>query len=154
MGNTGNYEERTEALLQPFMEEEGLTIEDIEFVRENDWFLRIYIDKPGGVTIEDCEKVSRYIDPLLDRADFIRQSYILEVSSPGLSRPLKKDRQLRRHIGDVVEVKLYRALDGEKSILAVLSDFDSEYLMLDTLDGRQLSIERSTVAQVKLSIDL
>lgn len=104
-----NYEIRTEELLCNFAEENGLEIVDVEFIKEGpNWYLRIYIDKPGGVLITDCEKLSRYIDPILDQENFISQQYILEVSSPGLTRPLKKDKDFERHIDKFIELKLFK----------------------------------------------
>ena len=94
------YEQKTEQLLLPIMEEHQFELVDVEFVKEaGNWFLRAYIDKPGGIGVDDCETVSRRLSDLLDEQDFIEESYILEVSSPGLGRPLKKDKDLERSIG-------------------------------------------------------
>ena len=100
------YEQKTEALLAPLLEEHRFELVDVEFVKEaGTWFLRAYIDKPGGITIDDCELVSRALSDLLDEKDFIEETYILEVSSPGLGRPLKKDRDFERSLGESVEVR-------------------------------------------------
>ena len=99
------YEQKTEQLLLPIMEEHQFELVDVEFVKEaGNWFLRAYIDKPGGIGVDDCETVSRRLSDLLDEQDFIEESYILEVSSPGLGRPLKKDKDLERSIGESVDV--------------------------------------------------
>ncbi len=109
------YEQKTEQLLLPIMEEHQFELVDVEFVKEaGNWFLRAYIDKPGGIGVDDCETVSRRLSDLLDEQDFIEESYILEVSSPGLGRPLKKDKDLERSIGESVDVRLFRAIDRQK----------------------------------------
>ena len=103
------YEQKTEEILQPLMEANGFELVDVEYVKEGGtWYLRAYIDKPGGIAIDDCELISRALSDELDAQDFIEDSYILEVSSPGLGRPLKKDRDFERSIGQEVEVRLYR----------------------------------------------
>ncbi len=100
------YEQKTEALLLPMMEEHQFELVDVEFVKEaGTWFLRAYIDKPGGITIDDCEVISRALSDRMDEEDFIEEAYILEVSSPGLGRPLKKDKDLERSLGESVDVK-------------------------------------------------
>ena len=99
------YERKTEVLLKPLMEEHRFELVDVEFVKEaGNWFLRVYIDKPGGITIDDCELISRALSDKLDEEDFIVESYILEVSSPGLGRPLKKEKDFVRSQGQSVEV--------------------------------------------------
>ena len=102
-----NYEERTEALLEPIVAAAGVSVYDVEYVKEGgEWYLRAYIDKPEGVNINDCETVSRALSDRLDEEDFIEDAYILEVSSPGLGRTLKKDKHLEKSIGQEVELKL------------------------------------------------
>ena len=101
MSKREDYEAGFEKILLPVTEENGVEIYDVEYVKEgSDWYLRAYIDKEGGVTIEDCEKVSRAVSDIMDREDFIKDAYILEVSSPGLGRTLKKDKHLSRSIGE------------------------------------------------------
>lgn len=101
-------EARAAELIAPVLEENGFELVDMEYVKEaGNWYLRAYIDKDGGITINDCELVSRYFSDRLDEADFIEESYTMEVSSPGLDRPLKKDKDFQRHLGDEVEVKLF-----------------------------------------------
>ena len=126
MSKKEDYEKRVEAYLLPVMEENGFELVDVEYVKEaGAWYLRAYIDKPGGFTVDDCEMVSRRLGDWLDQEDFIDESYILEVSSPGLGRPLKKEKDFKRSMGEQVEVRLYRALDGQKDFTGILSGYDS-----------------------------
>ena len=106
-----DYESRTEAMLMPIVEAKGFELVDVEWVKEGaNWYLRAYIDKENGITVDDCEEVSRALSDLLDEEDFISENYILEVSSPGLDRPLKKEKDFARSIGKDVEVKLFKQL--------------------------------------------
>lgn len=106
------YEERTEKLLGPIVEKFGVEVYDVEYVKEGrDFYLRVYLDKPEGVNILDCENVSRELSDRLDEEDFIPDAYILEVSSPGLGRALKKDRHLLKSLGEAVEIKTYKPID-------------------------------------------
>ena len=107
-----NYEEKTEKLLEPIVASLGFSVVDVEYVKEGaDYYLRAYIDKEGGITVDDCEKVSRSLEEKLDTEDFIPNAYILEVSSPGLGRQLKKEKHYLANIGEKVDVKLYKAID-------------------------------------------
>lgn len=125
------YETRTEALLQPIATAQGVEIYDVEYVKEgSDYYLRAYIDKAEGVSIVDCENVSRALSDALDREDFIPDAYILEVSSPGLGRTLKKDRHLARSIGQEVEIRLYKPLEGTKEFSGVLKSFDEGSIVI------------------------
>jgi len=127
---------------------------DVEFVKEaGSWFLRAYIDKPGGITIDDCETVSRRLSDLLDEKDFIEEAYILEVSSPGLGRPLKKDKDLERSLGESVEVKLFRALDKQKEFSGILKSWDKDTVTLEFEDKAGLKIERANIALIRLAFD-
>ena len=109
------YEQKTEELILPILQEYDFELVDVEYVKEvGNWYLRAYIDKEGGITVNDCEMVSRKMSDLLDERDFIPDSYIFEVSSPGLGRQLKKDKDFDRSIGEAVDIKLYRALEGQK----------------------------------------
>jgi ribosome maturation factor RimP len=110
-----------ENLAKPIIEELGLELVDIEYVREGaDWYLRIYIDKDGGVTLDDCESVSRPLSKKLDEVDPIPQAYLLEVSSPGVERPFKKDRDFEKAIGENVKIKFYKAINGKKQLKVYL----------------------------------
>ena len=109
------YESKTEELVTPLIEQNNFELVDIEYVKEgSNWYLRVYIDKPGGINVDDCELISRALSDKLDEEDFIDDAYILEVSSPGLGRPLKKDKDFERSLGEDVEIKLYRMKDGTK----------------------------------------
>ena len=111
MSKREDYEQKTEALVMPLIEENGFELVDVEYVKEaGNYYLRVYIDKEGGITVDDCEVISRALGDKLDADDFIDDSYILEVSSPGLGRPLKKEKDFLRSIGKEIEIKLYRTI--------------------------------------------
>ncbi|MBR5508519.1 MAG: ribosome maturation factor RimP [Lachnospiraceae bacterium] len=148
------YEQKTEALLQPLIEEHQFELVDVEFVREaGTWFLRAYIDKPGGITIDDCEVVSRALSDLLDEKDFIEEAYILEVSSPGLGRPLKKDKDFDRSLGESVEVRLFKAIDKQKEFTGILKAWNKDTVTLEFEDEAELMIERANIALIRLAFD-
>ena len=127
---------------------------DVEYVKEgNNWYLRAYVDKPGGITINDLESVSRQLSDLLDEKDFISDAYILEVSSPGLGRPLKKERDFDRSIGEEVEVHLYRSLNGNKQYVGLLKSYDKDTITIETEEGSEINLDRVNVSLVKLTID-
>lgn len=148
------YESKTEKLLEPILAANHLELYDVEYVKEGgNWFLRAYIDKEGGVTIDDCEVVSRALSDLLDRDDFIKDSYILEVSSPGLGRQLKKDKHFEKSIGEEIEIKLYKAIDKKKEWVGVLQSFDQDKLTVDLGDGKTMDFPRQDIAMVRLTLD-
>ena len=148
------YEQKTEAFLHPMMEEHHFELVDVEFVKEaGTWFLRAYIDKPGGITIDDCELISRALSDQLDKDDFIEEAYILEVSSPGLGRPLKKDKDLERSLGESVDVRLFRAIDRQKEFTGILKAWDKETVTLEVEDEAELVIERANIALIRLAFD-
>ena len=129
------YEQKTEKLLTPIIEANGFELVDVEYVKEaGNWYLRAYIDKPGGITVDDCEVVNRELGDLLDRDDFIDDSYILEVSSPGLGRPLKKERDFVRSKGEEVEIRTYRIVERQKEFRGVLKDWDKDTVTIETED--------------------
>lgn len=150
-----DIEEKAEALLEPFLEGQGIEVVDVEYVRERDWILRIFIDKEGGVSLDDCQKVSEEAGRLLDEKDLISDNYMLEVSSPGLDRVLKKDKDFIRYAGEEVDIKLYAPLDGakkgEKMLTAKLLGLtESGDLSLSLKDGTDMTLERSKISQVRL----
>ena len=153
MSKRENYEQRTEAILAPILDEEGFELVDTEFVKEaGSYYLRAYIDKPGGITINDCEKVSRRLSDRLDEEDFVEESYILEVSSPGLGRQLKKDRDFERSIGRDVEVRFYRPVGGVKETAGTLTAWDADTVTLT--DGETSTVlKRADIALIRLAID-
>ncbi|HBE84253.1 MAG TPA: ribosome maturation factor RimP, partial [Lachnoclostridium sp.] len=125
MAKREEYEAKTESFLLPLMEENNFELVDVEYVKEaGNWYLRAYIDKEGGITVDDCETISRRLGDWLDEKDFIADSYILEVSSPGLGRPLKKDKDFNRSIGEDVDIKLYKPLNKQKDFTGTLISFD------------------------------
>ena len=149
-----SYEQRTEALLEPVIRENGFELVDVEYVKEaGTWYLRAYIDKPGGITIGDCEKVSRALSDLLDAEDFIEEAYVLEVSSPGLGRPLKKEKDFARSIGRDVEVKLFRAVDRQKSFEGTLKAYDKTTITITLPEEKDVVLERENIALVRLAFD-
>lgn len=153
MSKRDSYEQKTFELLEPIVESFNVEIYDVEFVKEaGEYYLRAYIDKPEGVNIGDCENVSRALSDELDKEDFIEEAYILEVSSPGLGRALKKDRHLEKSIGLEVELKTYKPIEGSKEFGGVLKAFDAETLTID-IEGTDKQFKRSELAQVKLALD-
>ena len=149
-----NYEQRTEKFLLPLMEEHGFELVDVEFVKEAGvWYLRAYIDKEGGIAVDDCEVISRKVSDWLDKEDFIDESYILEVSSPGLGRPLKKEKDFARSIGKDVEVRLYKALNKSKEYTGALEAYDKESVTLKMEDGSQITFQRADIALIRLALD-
>ena len=149
-----SYESRTEKFLLPLMQEHGFELVDVEYVKEGDtWYLRAYIDKEGGISLDDCELISRKVSDWLDKEDFIQDSYILEVSSPGLGRPLKKDKDFARSIGKDVEIRLYKALNKSKEYTGILKAYDKESVLLQMEDGSDLSLLRADIALIRLALD-
>ncbi len=147
---------RAEEILTPIAEAQGVTVYDVEFVKEaGERYLRAYIDKkPGGVTIDDCEAVSRAYSDALDEADFIPEAYILEVSSPGLGRQLKKDRHLAYSIGEEVEIKTYKEVDGSRLFVGILTAFDKDTVTIRAGDDeREITFGRKDTATIKLTLD-
>ena len=148
------YEQKTEKLLMPIMEANGFELVDVEYVKEaGNWYLRSYIDKPGGITVDDCEVVNRELGDLLDRDDFIDDSYILEVSSPGLGRPLKKERDFIRSKGEEVEIRTYRMVDRQKEFRGVLKAWDKDTVTIETEDGQEQIFDRDNIALIRLAFD-
>ena len=154
MSKRETYESRAEELLTPIAAENGVEIYDVEYVKEgSDYYLRAYIDKPEGVNIDDCEKVSRALSDVLDREDFIPDAYILEVSSPGLGRTLKKDKHLAKSIGEDVEIKLFKPIDKCKEFAGTLESFDEKELTIWQEDGSGRTFERAEIALIRLALD-
>ena len=149
-----DIEKKTEELVMPIIERFGYELWDVEYVKEgSDYYLRIYADKEGGFTVDDCEAVSRAIDPLLDEEDFISDAYILEVSSPGLTRKLVKDRDFDRSIGRLIRVNRYKAVDGEKSYVGNLKEYDNENLTVEITADNIVTIPRNNISMVRLEFE-
>lgn len=141
-----NTAQKAEQLLKKTVETLGFELCDVEFVKEyGDWVLTLYIDQPGGVSIDDCERVSKTVEPILDEADPIEQQYVLSVSSLGLDRPLKKDADFQRNIGKRIEIRLFAPKDGKKEFAGELLRFDEASLVIRFQEG-ELSLERKAVA--------
>ena len=157
MSQKENWEARTEKLLVPIAEANHVEIYDVEYVKEgSDWYLRCYIDKEEGVSIDDCEAVSRALSDELDREDFIEDAYILEVSSPGLGRQLKRDRHFEKSLTEEVIVKTYKPIDGVKEFTGILKDFDGKTITLEMKKKDQMEdmvFERKDIASVRLTFD-
>ena len=160
MSKRETYESKTEQLLIPIAEKYGVEIYDVEYVKEGkDWYLRAYIDKPEGVGINDCENVSRALSDALDVEDYIPDAYILEVSSPGLGRTLKKDRHLEKSLGAEVEVKTYKPIDGQKEFTGILEAYDADTITIgdsgDDTENNKIThvFKRSEVARIRLALD-
>lgn len=154
MSKRESYEKKAEALILPIINKNNYELVDIEFVREgSNWFLRAYVDKEGGFSVNDCEKVSREFSDLLDKEDFIEESYILEISSPGLGRPLKKDKDFERSMGEEVEVKLYKAFEGQKEFSGILEAYDTETVTLGFENNTKKTFEKKNIALIRLVID-
>ena len=148
------YEQKTEAILQPIVDANGFELVDVEYVKEGgSWYLRAYIDKPGGITVDDCELVSRAANDILDEQDFVEESYIFEVSSPGLGRPLKKEKDFVRSIGDEVEIRTFRAIERQKEFYGILKAFDKETVTIMMEDESEMQIARADIALIRLAFD-
>ena len=153
MSRREDYEQQTEALLEPIVEELGFELVDVEYVKEaGNWYLRGYIDKPGGITVNDCETVSRAFSDKLDENDFIEDSYIMEISSPGLDRPLKKDKDFERNMGKLVEIRTYRPIEKQKEFCGILTAYDSNSVTIDE-DGTERTFDKKDIALIRLAIE-
>ena len=153
MSKREDTEARAEKLLQPVVDQHGFELVDVEFVREGGtWYLRGYIDKPGGITVNDCEAVSRIFSDRLDEEDFIPESYVMEISSPGLDRPLKKPRDFTRSMGKAVELKTYRPIEGCREFAGDLTAYDGKTVTITDEDGRQLAFDLKDVALIRLAV--
>lgn len=147
------YEQQTEQLLLPIIESNGFELVDVEYVKEaGTWYLRAYIDKLGGITVNDCELVSRTFSDILDEKDYIEDTYIFEVSSPGLGRPLKKEKDFARSLGEEVEIRTYRAIDRQKEFIGILKEYDKDTVAIEYEDETTQRFEKSEIALIRLAI--
>ena len=148
------YEAKTEAFLLPVMEKHHFELVDVEYVKEaGTWYLRAYIDKEGGITVDDCEVINRELGDWLDQEDFIEDSYILEVSSPELGRPLKKEKDFARSIAKEVDIKLYKTVEKQKDYTGVLEAYDKDTVTIGLEDGTRITFERPSIALIRLAFD-
>lgn len=144
-----SIEEKVESLLESTITNLGYELYDVEYAKEGkDYFLRIFIDKPEGIDLEDCEKVSNGINELLDEADYIKEQYFLEVSSPGIERILKKEKHLQANIDKLVELKLFKPIENQKVIQGILKDFNKGYITIET-NEEERQIERKDISIIK-----
>lgn len=142
--------EKVEALARPVVEDEGCELWSVEYVREaGSWYLRVFIDKDGGVGIDDCERISRRLDPILDEADPIPDSYVFEVGSAGAERELKRPSDFEKFMGSEVEVKLYQPYEGKKSLVGKLEAYENGDITISSVQ-----LKKSQIAQVKLRISI
>jgi ribosome maturation factor RimP len=154
MSKREQYEQTTETLLQPIIDAHGFELVDVEYVKEaGNWYLRAYIDKPGGITVDDCEVVSRALEAKLDSENFISEAYILEVSSPGLGRAIKKDKDYVRNEGKEIELRLYKPFEHSKEFRGVLKCWDADSVTITVDDERDLVFARKDLALVREAFD-
>lgn len=152
MGNP-KIESKIEQLVMPIINENSFELVDIEFLKEgSNWYLRIYVDKQGGFTIDDCELVSKQLGEILEKGDPIEQPYILEVSSPGLDRPLKKESDFIRYKGEIVDVKLYKAINKTKEFQGILKGLENNIVTIEDETGKELSFSRQEIAIIRLAV--
>ena len=130
----------------------NLELVDVDYVRERDWYLRVYLDKPGGVDLDDCQMVSEKLSAALDEKDPIAENYLLEVSSPGLDRVLKKDKDFIRYNGRDVDIQFFKPINGSKQYTGVLQGFTDTTIEF-SINGESMTFERSTIAQIRLHLD-
>jgi len=148
------YETQTETLILPILEKNNFELVDVEYVKEGGtWYLRAYIDKEGGITVNDCELVAREMNEILDKEDYIEDSYIFEVSSPGLGRPLKKEKDYVRSMGKEVEIRTYRAIDKKKEFYGILTAYDEKIVTIQTEEDETLTFAKTDIALIRLAFD-
>ena len=146
-----SIEEKVQNLIENKIEELGYQLYDVQYVKEGkDYFLRIYIDKSEGIDLNDCETVNDAISDTLDEASYIKEAYFLEVSSPGIERVLRKEKHFEDNIGNVVDIKLFKSIDGKKEYQGILKNFDEEKLQIEEMEGKQVEIDRKNISLVKL----
>lgn len=154
MSRKETYENRTWELLLPIAEKLCITPVDVEYVKEaGEYYLRVFIDKEGGVTIGDCETVSRELNPLLDREDYISEAYVLEVSSPGLGRVIRRPRDFDYARGREVELRTYRPVNGKKDFIGILKEKEGKTVTLETEEG-MLSFDQGDISVIRLTFEI
>jgi len=147
-----NIEKIVEDLVDDIIQGSELELVDVEFVKERDWYLRVFLDKDGGLELDDCQMVSEKLEAKLDEIDPIKESYYLEVSSPGLDRALKKERDFVRHIGDKVEINTFAPINGVKTLVGTLKGLRDGDIQID-MEGTVMNVPRDKASQVRLYID-
>lgn len=154
MAGSANTEKRIEELIRPTVTEMGYELVDVEFVKEGpNWYLRIFIDKEGGVTIDDCEAVSKTLEKIFDEKDPIEQAYFLEISSPGIDRPLKKKEDFIKYNGEMVDVKLYKPYEGSKEYTGKLVGYDeNDGTVTIEVDDKNIAFTKKEIAGIRLAV--
>ena len=148
-----NIAETVESYISSYFNDNIYELCDIEFVKEGpNWYLRIFADKEGGIAIDDCEIISRAVEAILDQKDPIEQAYILEVSSPGIDRPLKKAEDFEKYAGRIVDVKLYKPIDGEKEFQGKLTGLKNDEIIIEAEEGKKIVFKRADVAICRLAV--
>ena len=154
MSKASVYEAKTESLIMPILDRMNFELVDVEYVKEGGtWYLRAYIDKEGGITVNDCGDVAREINVLLDEEDFIPDAYVFEVSSPGLGRPLKKEKDYIRNMGKEIEIRTYKAINRCKEFYGLLKAYDKDTVTIEIEDGETIIFNKSEIALIRQAID-
>lgn len=142
-------------ITQPILNKLNFELIDVEYVKEGPYmYLRVYIDKTGGITIDDCQIVSENISDILDEKDPIEENYFLEVSSPGLDRPLRKDKDLEKNVGNEVEISLYKPTNGRKKFIGKLLDFNNDTIYIEDENSEKIHIERNIISKINLAFKI
>ncbi|QJW47533.1 ribosome maturation factor RimP [bacterium BFN5] len=149
---SNRIEELVESLVVDMLDNTNIELVDVEYVKERDWYLRVFLDKEGGIEIEDCQWLSEQLENKLDELDPIKDSYYLEVSSPGLDRALKKDKDFSRHVGDMIEINTYAPINGQKTLVGKLNGLVDNNIQID-VDGIEMTIPKDKAAQVRLHLE-
>lgn len=154
MSKASVYEAKTESLIMPILDRMNFELVDVEYVKEGGtWYLRAYIDKEGGITVNDCEDVAREMNVLLDEEDFIPDAYVFEVSSPGLGRPLKKEKDYIRNMGKEIEIRTYKAINRCKEFYGLLKAYDKDTVTIEIEDGDTIIFNKSEIDLIRQAID-
>ena len=153
MSQREEYEKRTEGYITPILDRMGFELIDVEYVKEaGEYFLRAYIDKPEGININDCVDVSREMNEILDREDYIADAYTFEVSSPGLGRPLKKEKDYIRNLDKEIEIHTYKAIEKQKEFFGILKAYDESTVTISS-DDKELVFNKSDISLIRQAID-
>ena len=145
-------EEFVSGVVESIIESTELELVDVEYVHEREWYLRVFLDKEGGIDLDDCQMVSEQLSQVLDEKDPIKENYLLEVSSPGLDRVLKKDKDFVRYHRRDVDIQLFKPIDGKKQYTGALQGFSEEAITIQVQE-ETISIERAAIAQIRLHLD-
>lgn len=145
-----NIENKVEKLVSPIVEKMGYELYDVEYIKEGrEYYLRIYIENKDGISLEDCEKVSNAITDILDKEDYIKEQYFLEVSSTGIEKTLKKDKHYQANIGAKVQIKLFKPVNKIKQYQGILKEFTEDEIIIENEKKENIQLERKNIAQIK-----